>query len=124
MSPSVRILSVSDDDGLRFSRALLLANDGYEAESMTSGTALSLARVDGFEIAVICRSVEPERAMALAEMLRQGNPEISILTFSPQEGPGQCIDGGLEIASGPESVLEACRKLCDEIAARHGCCEQ
>ena len=33
MSDSVRILSISDDDGLRLSRELLIANDGYETES-------------------------------------------------------------------------------------------
>jgi hypothetical protein len=121
MSASVRVLSISDDDGLRFSRELLLASDGYETESITSNTALSVTRARSFEIAVICRSVEPERAIALADLLRRYNPEIRILTIRQLETQPQHCDADIEIASGPEPVLEACRKLCMEISAR-GCC--
>jgi hypothetical protein len=121
MSASIRVLSVSDDDGLRFSRELLLASDGYETESITSNTPLSVTRVRSFDIAVICRSVEPERAMALTDTLRRYNPDIRILTIRQLEHQPEHCDADLEIASGPEPVLEACRKLCMEISAR-GCC--
>ena len=124
MSSRVRILSVGDDDGLRFSRQLLLSNDGYETESVTSGMPLSASIVRTFDIAIICRSVERERALALAELLRQWNPEIRILMMSQQEELQHESVTGMEIAPGPEALLEACRKLSEEIAARHGCCEQ
>jgi hypothetical protein len=121
MSTPVRILSVSDDDGLRLSRELLLARDGYETESVTSNTALSVDRVRSFDIALICRSVEAERAMDLTDMLRQYNPNIRILTISPLENRPERFHADLEIPSGPEPVLEACRKLCNQMSARNEC---
>jgi DNA-binding NtrC family response regulator len=123
MSTPVRILSVSDDDGLRNSRELLLENDGYETESITSNTALSVARVRSFDIGLICRSVEPERAMALTEMLRRYNPNILILSIRPLENRPEHFDADLEIPSGPEPVLDACRRLCEQMSARAGCYE-
>ena len=123
MNTPVRILSVSDDDGLRLSREMLLANDGYKMESTTSNTTLSVACVRSFDIALICHSVEPERAMTLAEMLRRYNPDIRILTISQLEDRQMPFDADLEIPSGPEQVLEACRKVCSEISARSGDCE-
>ena len=121
MSTPVRILSISDDEGLRFSRELLLSNDGYEAESITSNTPLSVARVRSFDIVVMCRSVEPERATTLAEMLRRYNPDIRILAISQLEKRPEYVDADIEIPSGPEPVLEACRKLREEISTRNGC---
>ena len=85
MSNSVRILSISDDDGLRLSRELLIVNDGFETESILSNTAVSVSYARSFDIVMICRSVDPERAMALIDMLRRYNPEIRILTISPLE---------------------------------------
>jgi DNA-binding response OmpR family regulator len=111
MSNPVRILSISDDDGLRFSRELLLSNDGYEIESIPSATALSLAKAESFDVALICRSVEAERAAALTEMLRQSNPEIQILCISPLETESGRCEGALEIAWGPESLLDAVREV-------------
>ena len=119
MSTPVRILSVSDDDGLRFSRELLLVSDGYQTESITSNAVVSADRVRSFDIVLICRSVEPERAMALADMMRKYNPNIRILTISRLENRPERFDADLETASGPEPVLEACRKLCSELSARN-----
>jgi DNA-binding NtrC family response regulator len=123
MSPSVRILSISDDDGLRYSRELLLANDGYETESITSNTALSVSRVRSFDIAVICRSVDPERAMALTDMLRRYNPDMQILCITPLENRLDSSAADLEIASGPETVLEGVRQLCSQRSMRNACYE-
>src|SRR6059058_267687 len=109
MSHPVRILSISDDDGLRYSRELLLAKDGYETESMTSNTALSVSRAKSFDIALICRSVDPERALAICSTLRRYNPGIQILCISPLENRMEAYGGDLEILSGPEPVLEAIR---------------
>ena len=118
MSHSVRILSISDDDGLRYSRELLLAYDGYETESTTSNTALSVSRVRSFDIAVICRSVEPERAMALTEMLRRYHPEMQILCISPLENRITQSAADMEIPAGPDVVLAAVHELCDRKPAQ------
>lgn len=123
MSSSVRILSISDDDGLRYSRELLLSNDGYETESITSIANLSVTRVRSFDIAVICRSVQWERAMSLSDMLRRYHPEIQILRISPLENHGELCDADMEIASGPEIILDAVRQLCTQISKRKACYE-
>ena len=85
---------------------------------------LSATIVRTFDIAIICRSVESERALVLAELLREWNPEIRILTMSQQEELRHELVTGLEIAPGPEALLEACRKVSEEIAAHHGFCKQ
>jgi DNA-binding response OmpR family regulator len=118
MSNPVRILSISDDEGLRFSRELLLSSDGYEIESIASTTALSFAHAESFDVALICRSVVAERAATLTEMLRQCNPEIQILCISPLETQTERCGGGLEIASGPEPLLDAVREVCKQRAAQ------
>ena len=114
MSNSVRILSISDDDGLRLSRELLIVNDGFETESILSNTAVSVSYARSFDIVMICRSVDPERAMALIDMLRRYNPEIRILTISPLERNMRRSDADIEVESGPESVLEAIHQLSRE----------
>lgn len=113
MSIPVRILSISDDDGLRISRDLLLHNDGYEPESITSNTPISVSRARSFDIALICRSVDPERAMALTDMLRRYHPEIQILSIAPLERE-YAYDADFEVAPGPEPLLDAIRDLCDQ----------
>jgi hypothetical protein len=117
MSNPIRILSISDDDGLRLSRELLLINDGYETESIASNMALSVGRARSFDIALICRSVEPERAMILADMLRRYNPDIQILCSSPLENRIEFAVGP-EIPSGPEALLDAIREFCKQKPVR------
>jgi len=121
MSHSIRVLSISDDDGLRDSRELLLLKDGYEIESTTSNAALSVSRVRSFDIAVICRSVNPQRAMALTDKLRRYNPQMQILCISPLEAQLDPCAADLEIPSGPETILEGVRQLCDQQSVRNAC---
>lgn len=123
MNAPVRILSISDDDGLRYSRELLLVNEGYETESISSNTALTVAYIGSFDIALICRSVEPERALAVADVLRRYNPNIRVLTISPLEDWPERLRADLEIPSGPEPVLEACRRICGQLSDGKVCFE-
>jgi DNA-binding NtrC family response regulator len=118
MSNRIRILSISDDDGLRFSRELVLRNKGYETESITSNEGLSAARARSFDIALICRSVHPTRAMALSDWLRQYNPEIQIVCIAPIEDPAEPCEADLEILAGPEPLLETIRALCAQVGSQ------
>ncbi len=119
----VRILSICDDDGLRLSRELLLEKDGYEVQSIASNTALSVSSARSFDLALICRSIEPERALALTDKLRRYHPDIQILSISPLENRSEYCETILEIPSGPDALLEAIRELCAHNAARYGCYE-
>ena len=122
MNNRVRILSISDDDGLRFSRELLLTRDGYETTSVTSSAALSLLSARPFDIALICRSVDPERAVAVTELLRNQNPAIQIVCVAPIEDRHDSRDADFEVASGPQPLLDAIRALCGQRNASRKTC--
>jgi CheY-like chemotaxis protein len=117
MSHGVRILSICDDDGLRFSRQLLLDNEGYETASVTSDAALSKTAEGTFDIALICRSVDPEREVALIALLRDYHPEIQILRLTPVKNGGDSSGADPEPLTGPEPLLEALRVRCAVKAA-------
>jgi hypothetical protein len=104
-----RILSICDDNGLRLSRELLLLKDGYKTESILSNTPLTVARVRSFDLALICRSVDPKRALALVEMLRRYHPPIQILCITPLESSAPMYLADLEVPSGPQALLDAIR---------------
>lgn len=108
-----RILSVSDDDGLRRSRDLLLANEGFEMESVTSNAALIVSRLRPFDAALICQSVEPDRAVVLCERLHRTNPEILVVRVASFERARQC-DADLEIEPGPRALLDGFHALCGQ----------
>lgn len=115
-----RILSISDDDGLRYSRELLLINAGHETDSVSSDAALSVSQARSYDVALICRSVDTKRAMALTEMLQRYNPEIQIMCIAPLESMEQ-FDLHTQIVPDPEFFLEAVRQLCVNAAARKWC---
>lgn len=75
----IRILSIADDDGIRFSRELVLRQEGYEVESVTSNARFDSPWVRTFPIAVLCHSVDSNRAAEIAEALRQRNPSIAVV---------------------------------------------
>lgn len=116
----VRILSISDDDGLRYSRELLLINAGYETDSVSSDAVVSVSQARSYDVALICRSVDTKRGMALTEMLQRYNPEIQIMCIAPLESLEQ-FDLRMQIVPEPEFFLEAVRKLCVNAAARKWC---
>lgn len=107
----VRVLSICDDDGLRLSRELLLLRDGYQTESIASNTAITVSRVRSFDLALICRSVDRGRAIALIEMLRRYHPAIQILCISPLDSSGDMYHADLDVPSGPQAFLDAIRFL-------------
>lgn len=105
-----RILSISDDDGLRYSRELLLRNAGYETESVSSDVELSIPRVRSFDAALICRSVNVKRGMVLTEMLQRYNPEMQIMCIAPLDSMEQ-LDLNLHVVPEPQIFLEAVRRM-------------
>lgn len=116
MNDPVRILSICDDDGLRASRQLLLVNEGYETESVSSTIARSVLDGRSFDIALICRSVEADRVTDLVQELRRCYPEIHMIGIDMIESLPDPSDLDLKISSGPEALLEAIRELCNRRA--------
>jgi hypothetical protein len=114
---ATHVLSICDDDGLRLSRELLLLKDGYKTESIQSNTALSVNRVRSFDLALICRSVNRERAVPLVEMLRRVHPAIQILASKLLDSSPELCDADLEVPSGPQALLNEIRSFLQQRTA-------
>ena len=106
-----RILSICDDEGLRASRELLLLKDGYPTVSVSSNTPLTVNQVRSFRLALICRSVEPQRAIAVIERLRRYHAGILIACVAPLESLSEPYSADLELPPSPQSVLDGIRSL-------------
>jgi hypothetical protein len=78
-----RILSVCDDPGLSRSREWLLQSAGFQVQSRGSDWQPDKAIAREAAIAVICHSIEEERADWLVRRLRQLNPDIRVLEILP-----------------------------------------
>lgn len=114
MSPGkgIRILSICDDDGIRFSRELVLRQEGYEVESVTSNLALDIPRVRSFHIAILCHSLTAYRAAQISDMLRRYNPSIQLARIHAiRSRTDHCYDADCEVLPGPGAMLEAIRDL-------------
>jgi len=117
-SPLIRVLSICDDDLLRSTREMVLRKDGYDIVSISSNDLLGVPEIRRFDVAVICHSVPPARAMGLVERLRRYNPEIRLLTVNPRvrrADPFYEVDS--EVLAGPGALLKAVKQLLDKNAA-------
>ncbi|HWG21797.1 MAG TPA: hypothetical protein VG225_14795 [Terracidiphilus sp.] len=109
-----RILAISDYEGLRFSRELLLREQGYYVESMNSRELLEISKVRTFDVAILCQSVDPARAVRLAEILHRYRPGIGVLRVAPVHSASHSsFDIELEGFAGPEALLQAVSELLD-----------
>lgn len=108
----VRILSICDDDGIRISRELVLRQEGYEVESITSSVTWDPRLADCFHIAILCHTLLSVEAAQWAILLRKGNPHLRILRVccirSRSEG---LYDVDCEVLSGPVALLAAIQTL-------------
>jgi hypothetical protein len=114
---ATHVLSICDDDGLRLSKELLLLEDGYKIVSIQSNAALTVSRVRSFDVALICRSVNRERAIPLVEMLLGFHPAIQILAIKPLDPPPDLCDADLEVPSGPQALLNEIRSFLQQRTA-------
>lgn len=111
---AVRVLSICDDDGIRFSRDLVLKHEGYEVESVPSNVKLDPSWVCSFHIAVLCHSLSPARACEIAMALRLSNPAIRILrVHAIRSAADHFYDVDCEVLPGPGQLLSAMHTLAD-----------
>lgn len=116
----IRLLSICDDDGIRFSRDLVLRHEGYEVESMPSNEILDPDHSRSFHIAVLCHSLSPHRAAEIACTLRRYNPEIGILrVHAIRSATDHVYDVDCEVLPGPGQLLEAVRTLAVRFESPH-----
>jgi DNA-binding response OmpR family regulator len=116
----IRLLSICDDDGIRFSRDLVLRHEGYEVESIASGEVLDPARIRSFHIAVLCHSLSPSRAAEIASILRRSNPAISVLrVHAIRSAVDHSYDVDCEVLPGPGQLLDAVKTLAMRFQVPH-----
>jgi hypothetical protein len=109
---AIRVLSICDDDGIRFSRGLVLKHEGYEVESMPSNEKLDPVWVRSFHVAVLCHSLAPSRAAQIAMTLRRCNPDIGILrVHAIRSATDHFYDVDCEVLPGPGQLLDAIHTL-------------
>ncbi len=110
----VRILSISDDRGVRTTRELIMREGGYEIVSITSDDLLSVSEIRKFDVAVICDSVRPARAMSIVDRLRRYNPDIRLVRVNPRVlRVDPFYDADAEVVSGTAVLLKSLRTLLD-----------
>lgn len=116
----IRILSIADDDGIRFSRELVLRQEGYEVESVASNARFDGPWVRSFQITILCHSVESDRAAQIAETLRQRNPSIAVVRMHAiRSSMDFYYDVDCEVLPGPDQLLDALQTLVERINSRN-----
>jgi hypothetical protein len=107
-----RILSISDDRGVRTPRELIMREGGYEVVSITSDDLLDVSEIRKFDVAVICDSVRPARAMSIVDRLRRYNPDILLLRVNPRVvRVDPFYEADAEVISGTAILLKTLRTL-------------
>ena len=108
----IRVLSICDDEGIRFSRDLVLRHEGYEVESVLSSEQLDADRIRSFQIAILCHSLSPSHAAEIAIGLRRFNPGIGILrVHAIRSSMDHVYDVDCEVLPGPGQLLDGIKTL-------------
>lgn len=122
MSPGkgIRILSICDDDGIRFSREMVLKQEGYDVESVASGDPLDRTRIGSFHLAILCHSITPEHAAHITASLRAANPAIAVLrVHAIRSAADHTYDVDCEVLPGPGQLLSAINTLSTRFQPRN-----
>lgn len=102
-----RILLVSDYDGLRHARELILSKQGYDVVSMTSGELLAKPGSCRCDLVILCQSLESDRARLIGAILRRTLPSCALLRVYPcRMGPEPVFDLGIDGFDGPAVLLD------------------
>ena len=114
----IRLLSICDDDGIRFSRELVLEQQGYEVASVSSDEHLDENRIVSFHIAILCHSLNAEDAARIAERLRKASPSIAVLRIHAiRSMVTRFYDVDCEVLPGPGQLLSGIQMLCARLKA-------
>ncbi len=115
-----RLLSVSKDAVLLRSRHMLLESAGHEVRSTADPReALSLAKSERFDAAVVGQSIPLEQRLSLVRSLRDLRPElpIAVLCFGGEAGSFRGLATDTETSPvDPVALLALVNRVC--IASR------
>jgi hypothetical protein len=108
LKSKLRILSICDDDAIRFSRELTLLAAGYEdVEWLPSNACLDAAHIRSLDVAILCQSVDWRRAARLAIAFRRLNPSLRILRVNTLRSEMESwLQVDCEVITGPGMLVE------------------
>jgi DNA-binding NtrC family response regulator len=102
-----RILSISNDPHLAWSRQLLLESRRFEVESFPSQTVLIECQGKSFDVAILGHTVSDNEKRMLVDELRRLYPSIKVIGLLQfGEVPDPAWDGTCSIDDGPTALLE------------------
>lgn len=102
-----RILLISDYEGLRYSRELLLGKQGYDVHSVTSGEFLAAPDSFRCDVVILCQSLESDRALLVSLVLRRAQPTPALMRVYPfRIGCEPVFDLGVDGFDGPAVLLD------------------
>jgi hypothetical protein len=108
----VRILSISDHEGVRLSRELLLKMAGYGVISAASESVLSGEMHDDGQLVLIGQTVEGRVAGRVISAVRKARPHVRIMRIRRQsEGADAACDGSCFVEDGPATFLRCVSDL-------------
>ncbi len=109
----IRILSICDDEGIRFSRELVLRQEGYAVESLASTEPLDPNRARSCQLAILCHSLSPDCAARITAFLRELNPLILVVrVHAIRSTLDPYYDADCEVLPGPGQLLQGIQLLC------------
>jgi CheY-like chemotaxis protein len=113
----IRVLSICDDDGLRYSRELLLATGGFDTTSVSSNDVWERAAKSKYDLIILCHAVDINRALRVISFIRRRNPQVHTLGIKSLDrilvNESSEIKG--EVASRPSMLLKAMSSLASEM---------
>lgn len=116
MDGAQRLISICDDESLRYSREMILRYAGNEVLSFSSNASMEELTSARFDIAILCQSIHPERAVRIVQTLKRSNPEIRILRINPYPNrPRSSGDAEYEVPARPTALLRAVAALRGEV---------
>jgi DNA-binding NtrC family response regulator len=108
----LHVLTISDYEGLRWSREFLLRAEGYQVESLSSHAFFEISTIRAFDVAILCQSVERRRAIRIADLLHRHHPSMIVVRVNPFRQPSDgAFDFSVEAIAGPEALLDALRNI-------------
>ncbi len=98
MSKTHSILIVDDQPGAREAIKLLLACDGYQVDTVGSGSeAIACADLQSYDLVITDNSMPEMSGEALANAMKERHPDLQVLMFSgyPPDRPMPAVDAVL-----------------------------
>jgi hypothetical protein len=100
----------------RQTKVSALRRPGYEIVSVSGHADVDELTRTPFDIAIVCQSVDPDRAICMLAALRQSNPKLRILRINRyRDPPAYSFDVEYELPARPSALLRAAAALRGEV---------